>query len=127
MIGVSGSSCGDAAQKIAGNDYVSRRSADSLAGTFSEGIYAAGAHVAVSTAQPQLAKAALWLLFFIAIPGRLQTGSLAYVEHFPAGGIYGSITNILSHIQYLYYNFLAQIKSESACNYLMGSLLFHAI
>jgi hypothetical protein len=98
MIGVGGSSCGDAAQKITGNDYVGSRSADALDGTLAKGIYAAGAHVAVSTAQPQLAKAALWLLFFQAIPGRLQTGSLAYVEHFPAGGIYGSITNILCHI-----------------------------
>jgi len=98
MIGVGGGSCCDAAQKIAGNHYVGSCSADTLAGTFPEGIYAAGSHVAVSTAQPQLAKAALWLLFFQAIPGRLQTGSLADIEHLPAGGIYGSITNILCHI-----------------------------
>jgi hypothetical protein len=95
---VGGSSCGDAAQKIAGNDYVSRRSADTLVGTFAKGIYAAGAHVAVSAAQPQLAKAALRLLFFQAIPGSLKTCSPADIEHLPAGGIYGSIANILCHI-----------------------------
>jgi hypothetical protein len=98
MIGVGGSSSGDAAQQIAGNDYVSRRTADAFAGSFPKRIYAAGAHVAVSTAQPQLAKATLRLLFFEAIPGSLQAGSLADIEHLPAGGIYGSITNILCHI-----------------------------
>jgi hypothetical protein len=98
VIGVSGCPSSNAAQEIAGNDYVSRSSADSLAGTLSKRIYAAWAHVAVSAAQPQLSKAALRLLFFIAIPGSLQTGSLAYVEHLPAGGIYRPIANILCHI-----------------------------
>jgi hypothetical protein len=98
MIGVGGSSCSDAAQKIAGNDYICRRSADTFSGTFSKRIYAARSHVAVSTAQSQLTKTALWLLFFEAIPGSLQTGPLADIEHLPAGGIYGSVTNILCHI-----------------------------
>jgi hypothetical protein len=98
VIGVGGSSCGDAAQKITGNDYVGSRSADAFGGTLSKGIYAAWSHVAVSTAQSQLSKTALGLLLFEAIPGSLQTGPLADIEHLPAGGIYGSITNILCHI-----------------------------
>jgi hypothetical protein len=98
MIGVGSSPCGYAAQKISGNNYICRRTADSFSGTFSERIYAAWSHVAVSTAQSKLAKTALWLLFFEAIPGSLQTGPPADIEHLPAGGIYGSITNILCHI-----------------------------
>jgi hypothetical protein len=98
VIGVGGCPGGNAAQEIAGNDYVSISSADALAGAFPKRIYAAGAHVAVSAAQPQLSKAALRLLFFKAIPGSLQTGPLADIEHLLAGGIYGSIANILCHI-----------------------------
>jgi hypothetical protein len=98
VIGVGGGSSGNAAQKVSGNDYISRGSADAFDCTFSKGIYAAWSHVAVSAAKPQLSKTALRLLFFKAIPGSLQTGPLADIEHLPAGGIYGSITNILCHI-----------------------------
>jgi hypothetical protein len=98
MIGVGGGPCGYGAQKISGNDYIRRGTADPFSGTFSEGIYAAWSHVAVSATEPQLTKTALWLLFVKSIPGSLQAGPLADVEHLPAGWIYRSITNILCHI-----------------------------
>jgi len=97
MVGVGGGSRSDHAQEVAGHDDVCVGSANSLAGALSEGIYAAGAHVAVAAAQPQLSKAALRLLLLKAVPGRLQAGSLAYIEHLLAGWVYGSITNILGH------------------------------
>jgi len=59
---VGGGSGGDHANQIAGHDDVCRGSADSFARPLSEGIDAAGAHVAVSAAQTKLAKAALRLL-----------------------------------------------------------------
>ncbi len=77
MVGVGGGSGGDHAQKVAGHDDVCSGSAYSFARSLSEGIYAAGAHVAVSAAQTKLAKAALRLLLLKAIPGSLQAGSLA--------------------------------------------------
>ena len=106
MVGVGGGSGGDHAQEVTGHDDIRRGSADAFAGALSEGIYAAGAHVAVAAAQPQLSKAALRLLLLEAVPGRLQAGSLAYIEHLLAGRVYGSFTNILGHCNYLKWEYL---------------------
>jgi hypothetical protein len=102
---VGGCPGGDHAQQVTSDDYVCASSTNALAGTFSKRIDAAGAHVAVSAAQSQLSKAALRLLFFIAVPGSLQAGSLTDIEYLLAGRIYGSIANVLNHYHYPYNNF----------------------
>ena len=50
MVGVGCCSCGDASQEVTGNYDIRSGSADTFGGTFSKGIDATGAHVAVATA-----------------------------------------------------------------------------
>jgi hypothetical protein len=98
MIGMSCGPCCYAAQEIAGHHDICRGSAYALTGALPKWIDATGTHVAVAAAKAQLSKTTLRLLFIEPVPCSLIASSLANIEHLPAGGINGSIANILTHI-----------------------------
>jgi hypothetical protein len=79
---------GDHAHEVPGHDRIRIRSADAAALLATEWIDAAGAHIADAATDPELAEAALRLLRFPAVPGRLHLLVPSNLKHFLRGAIY---------------------------------------
>jgi hypothetical protein len=99
---MSGSTGCDASKQVSRHHDVGRGSAYALLRSFSEGINAAGPHVAVTAAKSRLPKAALGLLLLKAIPGSFLACPGHDGKHLSAGRICGPLTNILNHIGLLF-------------------------
>ena len=97
VVRVSRSPGSNGSQKVTGNDDVCRSTTYAFCGRLAEGIDAAGAHVAVATAQAKFSKAALGLLLVETIPGRLKTCLVCNSQHLLACRVYGSIFDVLDH------------------------------
>ena len=82
VIGVGGRSTRNHAHQVAGHNRIRIRSTSASARLAAERIDAAGSHIANSATNPELAEAALRLLFLPTVPSRLESLLVGMLEHF---------------------------------------------
>jgi hypothetical protein len=75
-----GSTSGDHASQIPGDDNVGICTADTPLWTFTKGVNPTGTHYTVTAAQTHVAKTALWLLRLMSVPNCLNLIGLSLIE-----------------------------------------------